>query len=262
MPAEPDLARGRRHRGQGRRRPARDGRHLPARPARLGPGLRPADDGGQHVRRHLVRQGLARRGQRPGVQARPPTSTSTWCATHGEKGAPQAGFTECLNNLIQGNVAMWYDATSAAGLARGGRTPRSRARSATPPAPVVKTKQLGLALRLVVEHPAGQHEEGQRLEVHLLGLRQGVRGPGRPTARLVHASRPASAPRPTRTRTTSRWPRRSPKPTKRRHRVRRPGQPRRAAPAGARASSSSTSPSSPTSAPRSPRTSARRSPGR
>lgn len=35
--------------------------------------------------------------------------------THGETGAPQAGFTECLNNMIQGSVAMWYDATSAAG---------------------------------------------------------------------------------------------------------------------------------------------------
>jgi sorbitol/mannitol transport system substrate-binding protein len=34
---------------------------------------------------------------------------------HGESGAPQAGFTECLNNVIQGNAAMWYDATSAAG---------------------------------------------------------------------------------------------------------------------------------------------------
>ncbi|WP_432494554.1 ABC transporter substrate-binding protein [Kineococcus auxinigenes] len=34
---------------------------------------------------------------------------------HGEAGAPQAGFTECLNNMTQGNVAMWYDATSAAG---------------------------------------------------------------------------------------------------------------------------------------------------
>ncbi|MDQ6754738.1 MAG: sugar ABC transporter substrate-binding protein [Actinomycetota bacterium] len=34
---------------------------------------------------------------------------------HGEIGAPQAGFTECLNNLQQGKVAMWYDATSAAG---------------------------------------------------------------------------------------------------------------------------------------------------
>ncbi len=34
---------------------------------------------------------------------------------HGENGAPQAGFTECLNAMQQGNVAMWYDATSAAG---------------------------------------------------------------------------------------------------------------------------------------------------
>ncbi len=34
---------------------------------------------------------------------------------HGEKGAAQAGFTECLNETTQGGVAMWYDATSAAG---------------------------------------------------------------------------------------------------------------------------------------------------
>ena len=34
---------------------------------------------------------------------------------HGEAGASQAGFTECLNALSQEKVAMWYDATSAAG---------------------------------------------------------------------------------------------------------------------------------------------------
>ena len=34
---------------------------------------------------------------------------------HGEAGAAQAGFTECLNAMSQGKVAMWYDATSAAG---------------------------------------------------------------------------------------------------------------------------------------------------
>ena len=34
---------------------------------------------------------------------------------HGEAGAPQAGVTECLNNMTQEKVAMWYDATSAAG---------------------------------------------------------------------------------------------------------------------------------------------------
>ncbi|MFK4088685.1 ABC transporter substrate-binding protein [Kribbella sp. NPDC020789] len=42
---------------------------------------------------------------------------------HGEAGAPQAGFTECLNNLIQGNVAMWYDATSAAGSLEAPNSP-------------------------------------------------------------------------------------------------------------------------------------------
>lgn len=34
---------------------------------------------------------------------------------HGEEGAPSAGFTECLNAMMSGQVAMWYDATSAAG---------------------------------------------------------------------------------------------------------------------------------------------------
>ena len=32
---------------------------------------------------------------------------------HGEAGAAQAGFTECLNAMSQKKVAMWYDATSA-----------------------------------------------------------------------------------------------------------------------------------------------------
>ena len=52
---------------------------------------------------------------------------------HGESGAAQSGFAECLNNMTQGKTAMWYDATSAAGSAGGRRTPRSRARSATCP---------------------------------------------------------------------------------------------------------------------------------
>ncbi|MFI2184252.1 ABC transporter substrate-binding protein [Streptomyces sioyaensis] len=34
---------------------------------------------------------------------------------HGEPGATQAGFAECLANFQQGKTAMWYDATSAAG---------------------------------------------------------------------------------------------------------------------------------------------------
>lgn len=34
---------------------------------------------------------------------------------HGETGAAQSGYTECLTNLQQGNVAMWYDSTAATG---------------------------------------------------------------------------------------------------------------------------------------------------
>ena len=34
---------------------------------------------------------------------------------HGQPGPAQSGFTECLNAMTQGDVAMWYDATSAAG---------------------------------------------------------------------------------------------------------------------------------------------------
>jgi sorbitol/mannitol transport system substrate-binding protein len=43
--------------------------------------------------------------------------------SHGESGAAQAGFTECLNDLEQGKVAMWYDATSAAGSLDGTGSP-------------------------------------------------------------------------------------------------------------------------------------------
>jgi sorbitol/mannitol transport system substrate-binding protein len=61
---------------------------------------------------------------------------------HGENGAPQAGFTECLNNLVQGNVAMWYDATSAAGSIEAPDSP-VRGKVGYVPAPVVKTKSSG-----------------------------------------------------------------------------------------------------------------------
>jgi sorbitol/mannitol transport system substrate-binding protein len=61
---------------------------------------------------------------------------------HGEKGAPQAGFTECLNNLVQGNVAMWYDATSAAGSLEADNSP-TKGKFGYAPAPVVKTDSSG-----------------------------------------------------------------------------------------------------------------------
>jgi sorbitol/mannitol transport system substrate-binding protein len=61
---------------------------------------------------------------------------------HGETGAPQAGFTECLNNLIQGNAAMWYDATSAAGSLEAADSP-VRGKIGYAAAPVVETDYSG-----------------------------------------------------------------------------------------------------------------------
>jgi sorbitol/mannitol transport system substrate-binding protein len=61
---------------------------------------------------------------------------------HGENGAPQAGFTECLNNMIQGNVAMWYDATSAAGSLEAAESP-VKGKMGYVAAPVVETDSSG-----------------------------------------------------------------------------------------------------------------------
>jgi len=61
---------------------------------------------------------------------------------HGENGAPQAGFTECLNNMTQGSVAMWYDATSAAGSLEADDSP-VKGKIGYVAAPVVKTPASG-----------------------------------------------------------------------------------------------------------------------
>jgi sorbitol/mannitol transport system substrate-binding protein len=61
---------------------------------------------------------------------------------HGENGAPQAGFTECLNNMVQGNTAMWYDATSAAGSLEAADSP-VKGKIGYVSAPVVNTKSSG-----------------------------------------------------------------------------------------------------------------------
>ena len=61
---------------------------------------------------------------------------------HGEPGAPQAGFTECLNNMTQGAVAMWYDATSAAGSLEAEDSPVAGTVGYVA-APVVETESSG-----------------------------------------------------------------------------------------------------------------------
>jgi sorbitol/mannitol transport system substrate-binding protein len=62
---------------------------------------------------------------------------------HGEPGAGQAGFTECLNAMSQGKVAMWYDATSAAGSLEDTGVSKVAGKVGYTYAPVVKTKSSG-----------------------------------------------------------------------------------------------------------------------
>jgi sorbitol/mannitol transport system substrate-binding protein len=62
---------------------------------------------------------------------------------HGEVGAPEAGFTECLNAMSQGKVAMWYDATSAAGALENPAQSKVVGKVGYVYAPVYKTKSSG-----------------------------------------------------------------------------------------------------------------------
>ncbi len=61
---------------------------------------------------------------------------------HGQRGAPNSGFVECLNNVTQGNSAMWYDATSAAGSLEAEGSP-VQGLLGYAPAPVVRTESSG-----------------------------------------------------------------------------------------------------------------------
>jgi sorbitol/mannitol transport system substrate-binding protein len=62
---------------------------------------------------------------------------------HGEPGASQAGFTECLNSFGQGKTAMWYDATSAAGTLEDPSQSKVAGKVGYTFAPVEKTKSSG-----------------------------------------------------------------------------------------------------------------------
>jgi sorbitol/mannitol transport system substrate-binding protein len=62
---------------------------------------------------------------------------------YGESGAPQAGFTECLNTFGQGKAAMWYDATSAAGTLEDPNASKVAGKVGYVYAPVNKTECSG-----------------------------------------------------------------------------------------------------------------------
>ncbi|GAA3018030.1 ABC transporter substrate-binding protein [Streptomyces fulvorobeus] len=61
---------------------------------------------------------------------------------HGEAGAAQAGYAECLNNMTQGNSAMWYDATAGAGSLEAEGSP-VKGKIGYVPAPVDRTESSG-----------------------------------------------------------------------------------------------------------------------
>ncbi len=62
---------------------------------------------------------------------------------YGEAGAPNAGFSECLTATGQGNAAMWYDATVAAGSLEDPKTSKVAGKMGYVAAPVDKTKASG-----------------------------------------------------------------------------------------------------------------------
>jgi sorbitol/mannitol transport system substrate-binding protein len=176
---------------------------------------------------------------------------------HGEVGAAQSGFTECLNNMSQGKVAMWYDATSAAGSLENPSQSKVAGKIGYAYAPVNKTKSSGWlytwawAIEKASNNPTtpGSSSPGPRARSTRSSSATNSAGPRRPTAR---ASRCMTTP------STRRPPRRS----TRSSRARSPALIRatRASSRDPRSgSSSSTSPSSPSSARTSPNSSARRS---
>ncbi|MFJ3642344.1 ABC transporter substrate-binding protein [Streptomyces sp. NPDC090108] len=61
---------------------------------------------------------------------------------HGESGAAQSGYAECLNNMTQGKTAMWYDATAGAGSLEAAGSP-VKGKIGYAPAPVDRTKSSG-----------------------------------------------------------------------------------------------------------------------
>ena len=61
----------------------------------------------------------------------------------GEPGAPNAGFSECLTAYTQGQAAMWYDATSAAGSLEDPKVSNVVGKNGYAPAPVMETDWSG-----------------------------------------------------------------------------------------------------------------------
>ena len=91
----------------------------------------------------------------------------------GEKDAANSSFNECLTQYQAGKVAMWYDATVAAGLLEANNSP-VKGKNGFALAPVSKTKASGWLWSWALAIPEELTGRDRRLEVHRLGDRGAV----------------------------------------------------------------------------------------
>ena len=111
----------------------------------------------------------------------------------GEKDAANASFNECLSQYKDGKVAMWYDATVAAGLLEADDSP-VKGKNGYAPAPVDKTEASGWLWSWALAIPKSTEQAGPRLEVHLVGDRPRLPQGGRAEARGRLGRAPAGHP--------------------------------------------------------------------
>ena len=96
----------------------------------------------------------------------------------GEDDAANASFNECLAQYRDGKVAMWYDATVAAGLLEADDSP-VKGMNGYAMAPGQGDRGVGLAVELGAGHPAELVRSGPGVGVHLMGHRARVHRGGR-----------------------------------------------------------------------------------
>ena len=132
----------------------------------------------------------------------------------GEDDAANASFNECLAQYRDGKVAMWYDATVAAGLLEADDSP-VKGMNGYATGAGQGDRGLGLAVELGAGHPAELARPRHGVAVHLVGdrARSTSRRPARRSPVAGRRSRRAPGPRRTRSPSTRRRPPPSPTPT-------------------------------------------------
>ena len=143
-------------------------RHLPARPARLGRAARAARHRHQHVRRPLVRQDWNAQLTSPAT-AKAVDFYINLIKDAGEPGAPNAGFSECLTAYTQGQAAMWYDATVAAGSLEDAKVSQVVGKNGLRPGAGDGDPVVRLAVGVVAGDPEDREGPGRGVGVRLAG---------------------------------------------------------------------------------------------